>query len=80
MSLSYEYSLCFELEHSHFGMILIVYNSYIMIMTYLTIYNHVDISMAYELAYSPHVMSMIDLILCFHVHIIFIDRNRFMLR
>jgi hypothetical protein len=83
MPLSYKYSLCLELEYSHFDMFLIyelVYSPCIMIMSCLTSYNHVDIAMAYELAYSPHVMFMLYLIYRFHVHIISMDRNRFMMR
>jgi hypothetical protein len=80
MFLSFIYSLCFGLEHGHFGMILMVNNSYILVMSYLTSHNHVDIAMAYELAYSPHVMFILYMIQCFHVHTIFMKRNRFMLR
>jgi hypothetical protein len=80
MFLSYTYGLCFGLEHSHFDMILMVHNSYILVILYLTSDNHVDIAMAYELAYSPHVMFMLYMILCFDVHIKFMDRNKFVLR
>jgi hypothetical protein len=80
MCLSYIYSLCFGLEHSHFDMILMVNNSYILVMLYLTSHNHVDIAMAYELAYSPQVMFILYMIQCFHVHTIVMNRNRFTLR
>jgi hypothetical protein len=80
MFLSYIYSLCFGLEHSHFDMILMVNNSYILVMLYLTSHNHVDIAMAYELAYSLHVMFILYMIQCFHVHNIVMNRNRFTLR
>jgi hypothetical protein len=80
MFLSYIYSLCFGLEHSHFDKIFMVNNSYILVMLYLTSHNHVDIAMAYELEYSPHVMFKLYRIQCFHVHTLFMNRNRFMLR
>jgi hypothetical protein len=34
---------------------------------------------AYELSYSPHVMFMLLMMLCFDVHIMFMDRNRLVL-
>jgi hypothetical protein len=79
MFLSHTYGLCLELEHSHFDIIIVVYNSYALVMLYLTNDNHSNMIIAYELAYSSHVMFMLLMMLCFEVHIMFMDRNRLVL-
>jgi hypothetical protein len=43
-------------------------------------YSHVDMILIYELAYSPYVMFIPYVAQCFHVHIMFMNRNSSMLR
>jgi hypothetical protein len=58
----------------------LVYHLFIMFMSYLASYSHVSIYTVYELVYSPHIMYVLYLAQSFNVHIMFMNRNRFMLR
>jgi hypothetical protein len=80
MFLTYTYGLCLGLEHSHFDMIMVVHNSYTLVMLHLTNDNHVNMIIAYELAYSSHVMFMLYMVQCLDVHIMFMNRNSLVLR
>ena len=55
-------------------------SSYLYSLYFELEYSLLDISMIYELEYSPYIMFISYLAQSFIVHIIFIVRNRFMLR
>jgi hypothetical protein len=59
----YSYSRCYEIEYSHVDMFMIcvlVYSSYVMLISYLAMYSLLSLYVIFRLVYSLHIMYMLS--------------------